>query len=169
MSRPVRLVVVAVLSAKQVQVQTGAAMLCAQPGAPRTPRCRLLPIARTRSAGAKGSAGRAAITLVMHAQRESKSFEIACRFIPICNYMRDLGTQILICRGSVLGHNNLWSIKARGCLPSLGASSSALETDNLVAEVGTSPTSVARAYHSRISAKKLSECMQMQNRIPMTL
>ena len=45
--------------------------------------------------------------VVMHAQRESKSFEIACRFIPICNYMRDLGTQILICRGSVFGHNNL--------------------------------------------------------------
>ena len=30
--------------------------------------------------------------------------------------MRDLGTQILICRGSVLDHNNLSSHKARGCL-----------------------------------------------------
>ena len=47
---------------------------------------------------------------------KSKSFEIACRFIPICNYMHDLGAQILICRGSVLDHNNLSSHKARGCL-----------------------------------------------------
>ena len=59
--------------------------------------------------------------------------------------------------------------KHRGSLSALSATSSAPETEYLVAEVGPSPTSVARAYHSRISAKKLSECIQMQNRIPLTL
>ena len=42
---------------------------------------------------------------------EGKGITAALRLhvavITMCNYMRDLGTQILICRGSVLGHNNL--------------------------------------------------------------
>ena len=107
-------------------------------------------------------------------QGNNSSFEIACRIhYDVQLHARDLGTQILIC---LLLYEYLSSVstiseatKHRGSLSALSASSSASETEYLVAEVGTSPTSVARAYHSRISAKKLSECMQMQNRIPMTL
>ena len=100
--------------------------------------------------------------------RSTKFKQVA--FITMCNYMRVTSgprSQIPIC---LLLYEYLSSVstiseatKHRGSLSALSAASSAPETEYLVAEVGPSPTSVARAYHSRISAKKLPECMQMQN------
>ena len=107
-------------------------------------------------------------------QGNNSSFEIACRIhYDVQLHARDLGPQILIC---LLLYEYLSSVstiseatKHRGSLSALSATSSAPETEYLVAEVGPSPTSVAGAYHSRISAKKLQECMQMQNKMRLTM
>ena len=102
---------------------------------------------------------------------KSKSFEIACRLhYDVQLHARDLGTQIPIC---LLLNEYLSSVstiseatKHRGSLSALSAGSSASETGYLVAEVGTSHTSVARAYRRAISAKKTSKrCMQMHKKL----
>ena len=103
-------------------------------------------------------------------QGNNSSFEIACRIhSDVQLHARDLGTQIPIC---LLLYEYLSSVstiseatKHRGSLSALSASSSASETGYLVAEVGTSHTSVARADLRAISAKKIQDACKCKQKL----